>query len=349
MGPIRGAGQAWRLRAGENVAAPGIDRAGRGAGVISLHDRRAEAAFDAIAGDDPQIRAAKERAARFARSDLPVLLLAETGTGKDLFARAIHEAGRSGRPFIAINCGTLPAELLESELFGYAPGAFTGARARGQEGKLAAADGGTLFLDEVAEMPPALQALLLRVLEDGSYSRIGEVQQRSTRFRLVCATCRDLPALVEAGAFRRDLFHRINGAILELPPLRARTDLPALVTALLAAAAREQGTPAPTVAPAALEALCAHDWPGNVRELKMALRYALVLADGGTIDPHHLPALHRSPGLPQARARRQAEAEALASALAQAKGNLSEAARILGVARTTLYRMIARHGLRPAP
>jgi transcriptional regulator with PAS, ATPase and Fis domain len=195
----------------------------------------AHPAFAPILARDENVAQAKEQAARFAATPLPILLLAETGTGKELFAHAIHEAStRASGPFVPVNCGSLAPSLLEAELFGYAPGAFTGAARGGAEGRLGAAHGGTLFLDEAAEMPDALQAALLRVLDDGVYHRVGEARARRTDFRLICATCRDLAALVQSGAFRRDLFYRIQGACVTIPPLRERTDRVWLAEALLA-------------------------------------------------------------------------------------------------------------------
>ncbi|MCB1056392.1 MAG: sigma-54-dependent Fis family transcriptional regulator, partial [Acidobacteria bacterium] len=182
--------------------------------------------FASLLGSDPVMRRTKELAARIAPSNLPVLLLAETGTGKGLLARAIHNASGRGRgPLMDINCGALSPQLLESELFGYAPGAFTGAKRSGHEGKIHHAAGGTLFLDEVAEMSPSLQVMLLKVLEEGVYYRVGENQPRRSDFRLIAATCRDLDGLVADGTFRRDLYYRIRGATLTLPTLRERSDL----------------------------------------------------------------------------------------------------------------------------
>src|SRR3954468_9011799 len=257
--------------------------------------------LDALFGEDPGVVATKQAGARFARTRLPILLLAETGTGKDLLARAIHAlSSRRERPFVAINCGALSPHLLESELFGYAPGAFTDARREGHEGKIGAARGGTLFLDEVAEMPGPLQALLLRVLEDGTYYRVGENVPRQADVRLICATCRDLPRMVEEGAFRQDLFYRIAGACLSLPPVRERSDVRALVLHVLAdLAARDEaaGATDPRIAPEALDWMAGQGWPGNVRQIKTALQYGLTLADGGEIRPEHLPTLFstRSP------------------------------------------------------
>jgi transcriptional regulator of acetoin/glycerol metabolism len=320
------------------------------------------AAFARLVGDDPVLVESRRRAARFARTGLPVLLLAETGTGKDLMARAIHAASdRAAGPFVALNCGALPETLLESELFGYAPGAFTGARARGSEGKLGAASGGTLFLDEIAEMSPGLQATLLRVLEDGSYSRVGDARELRSSFRLVCATCKDLPRLVARGDFRSDLFYRIQGVELTLPPLRERRDLRLLAQGLLGDVARELGVAPRRLSEGAARELESRPWPGNVRELKTALRYAQVMAeDGATIERGDLPPLSAlswsaplastapststraaAPG----RRAAEAEGEALRRALDDTGGNLTATARALGVARSTLYRMMERHGL----
>ncbi|MBL8785894.1 MAG: sigma-54-dependent Fis family transcriptional regulator [Deltaproteobacteria bacterium] len=312
-------------------------------------------AFARISGSDPAIVEARSLAERFAKTALPVLLLAETGTGKELFARGIHAASpRAKGPFVAVNCGAISPTLLESELFGYGPGAFTGASPRGQIGRIGAAHGGTLFLDEVAEMSLAAQAALLRVLEDGSYARVGEPAGRQVDVRLVCATCRDLSAMVDEGKFRRDLYYRIRGAVLTLPPLRARRDIAELCRALAGDASLSE---------AALVALGRHTWPGNVRELKMTLEVARVMADGGVIEVAHLPADmfgRHVPGESVGRmsdtsaervpaqgigTRVDAERSALSAALMRAGGNLSGAARMLGVARTTLYRMLRRHGL----
>jgi transcriptional regulator of acetoin/glycerol metabolism len=299
---------------------------------------RAPSPFDAIASQDAAVNRAKEDAARFAVTSLAVLLLAETGTGKELFARAIHGASAQAQgPFVAVNCGSLTASLLESELFGYAPGAFTGASRSGAEGRLAAADGGTLFLDEIAEMPEPLQAAMLRVLDDGTYTRVGDTKPRKAQFRLICATCRDLPALVAQGKFRQDLFYRIFGACVTIPPLRQRSDRVWLAQQLLRAAAA--GAPA-SLGLDAQEWIEQHDWPGNVRELKSAVAHAVAMASGqgalgkASFPRPILPSVHREPEGTRTSILR----DAFAQALEASRGNVSEAARRLGVARSTLYR-----------
>jgi transcriptional regulator with PAS, ATPase and Fis domain len=313
-------------------------------------DDRLPEAFAPIVGSDSAIVAARSQAARFAPTDLPILLLAETGAGKEIFARAIHAGSVRGEgPFIAVNCGALTGTLLESELFGYGPGAFTGAAPTGRTGKLAAAHGGTLFLDEVGEMSLPAQAMLLRFLEDGTFYRVGEASERRADVRLIAATSRDLPSLVAEGRFRNDLYFRMRGVVLRLPALRNRNDRRELTLALLERIARSRSLPKPLgVSRAALDWIERHDWPGNVRELRTALEYAVVLAgDAPRIELWHLPieetVAPREPG----DLRAAAERSALLHALHQSRGNLSDAARALGVARSTLYRMLVRHALRP--
>jgi len=289
----------------------------------------------AILANDPGVVLAKKAAASFAATPLPVLLLAETGTGKELFARAIHGASpRRDRPFVAVNCGSLAPELLASELFGYAPGAFTGAARTGSEGRIAAADGGTLFLDEIAEMSKALQAVLLRVLDDGVYQRVGETRDRRADFRLVCATCRDLPAMVADGSFRSDLFYRIQGACVTIPPLRDRTDRVWLAEQLAGDGA--------LLGDDAKAWIDEHDWPGNVRELKSAVLHATALANGAAeIAREHFP---RPLVAPSSRGRSTTRKgivrEAIKATLAACAGNVSEAARRLGASRNTIYRAL---------
>ncbi|MCB9678087.1 MAG: sigma-54-dependent Fis family transcriptional regulator [Alphaproteobacteria bacterium] len=308
-----------------------------------------DGAFDSIAGVDPEVVSIRAQAARVARSTLPVLLLGETGTGKELLARGIHMASdRAGLPFVPVNCASLTPGLVHSELFGYVGGAFTGADPAGRPGRIASADGGTLFLDELADLPLSAQALLLRFLEDGTYRRVGEERLRSADVRLVCATCKDLARLVDEGAFRRDLYYRLRGASFALPPVRCRTDRAVLCRAVLSRLARELGLPrVPTLSTEAMAYVDRADWPGNVRELRMALHHAIVMSDGATIEPWHMPmeALERARTPVEVSSRDEADAAALRRALADADGNVSEAARTLGVARSTLYRMRRKYGL----
>ena len=299
---------------------------------------RIDDAFAAIFAEDTTVRRAIDWSRTLAPSELPVMLLAETGAGKELFARAIHTAsGRSG-PLVTVNCGALAPSLLETELFGYAPGAFTGAERAGRAGLFAAARGGTLFLDEVAEMSPAMQASLLRVLETGTFRRVGDTRLEHCDVRVICATCRDLPALVAAGTFRQDLYYRLKGATVAIPPLRDRTDVIALSHHLLDGVLE--------LAPVAADAIAAYAWPGNVRELKSALAVAKLCAGSGSaIELAHLPADLAAPATAQRGELDVAERETLRRALAECHGNLSEAARKLGIARSTLYRMMRRHQL----
>ena len=300
-------------------------------------------AFDGILALDPRVQRAKELAARFAKTRLPVLLLAETGTGKELFARAIHEESDvAGHPFVAVNCGALSPSLIASELFGYAPGAFTGAARSGAEGRISAANGGTLFLDEIAEMPEPLQAALLRVLDDGVYQRVGEAKERRASFRLICATCRDLPAMVAEGRFRSDLFYRIHGAAVTIPTLRDRSDAVWLAERFVEQLAT---APPPRLSPDAARFVATHDWPGNVRELKSAVLHALALSAGEeSIGPEHWPEVlitRRSSQPPvEPKTRKDIVRGAIESALHAAAGNVSEAARKLGVGRGTIYRAL---------
>lgn len=295
--------------------------------------------FETVLGQDPTLRRAKELAARLAKTSLPMLLLAETGTGKELFARAIHAASaRASGPFVAVNCGALSPTLIASELFGVAPFAFTGASRTGSEGRLAAAHGGTLFLDEIGEMPGELQAALLRVLESGVYQRVGETKDRRSDFRLVCATCRDLPTLVRRGTFRSDLFYRIHGASVRIPSLRDRTDILWLANELFARARAD--LPAPPFDRATQQFIQRHDWPGNVRELKSAMEHAAALAEE-IVGMEQLPQLLLSPpDLRPDTTRKGILQSAIEQTLEACAGNVSEAARRLGVGRGTVYRAL---------
>jgi transcriptional regulator with PAS, ATPase and Fis domain len=227
-----------------------------------------------------------------ARTDLPVLLLGESGTGKEVVAQGIHAASpRAAAPFVAVNCAALPRELIESELFGHVAGAFSGARRDGAIGKFEAADGGTLFLDEIGELPPAAQASLLRVLQEGEITRLGATAGRHVDVRIIAATNRDIPSAIAAGILRDDLYHRLNVLTLSLPPLRARRGDAVLLAHHFLSQAR--GTLAREFAPAVLQAFASYRWPGNVRELENLVKRLAALAEGAVITEDLLPAALR--------------------------------------------------------
>ncbi|MCO5172406.1 MAG: sigma-54 dependent transcriptional regulator [Planctomycetes bacterium] len=303
-----------------------------------------------LVAESPAMKEVMVRAARFARSDASVVILGESGAGKEVLARALHANGprRSG-PFIPVNVAALPAELLESELFGHVKGAFTGA-VSDKRGLMEAAAGGTLFLDEVAEMPLPLQAKLLRALQDGEVRRVGDVRPFTADVRVVCATHRDLARRVEQGLFREDLYYRLKVFTLRVPPLRERReDVLPLAAQLLDVA----GRPGVRFTRAAARALEEHRWPGNVRELQNAITHALALADGGEVDVEHLPdevtgqAPSRAPAEDGGALRTLAEVEQahVLRVLEACGGRQAEAARLLGVGRTTLWRKLRGYGL----
>jgi transcriptional regulator of acetoin/glycerol metabolism len=315
------------------------------------------AAADALAAldtGDAAMQAAIERARRVLDKPIPLLLQGESGVGKEVFARAVHGSGpRRAGAFVAVNCAALPETLIEAELFGYRPGAFTGAGRDGAPGRLREADGGTLFLDEIGDMPLPLQARLLRVLQERQVQPLGGGKAVAVDFQLICATHRRLRDEVAAGRFREDLYYRVNGLTLSLPALRDRSDQAALVAAML----REIEPTRPlALAPDVAAALAAHRWPGNLRQLAHALRTACALAgdDEAVIGWAHLPedlaedlAAARGPARvvddPEADLRTQA-GRCIEQVVAQSQGNLSEAARRLGISRNTLYRKL--RGLR---
>ncbi|WP_242371727.1 sigma-54 interaction domain-containing protein [Anaeromyxobacter sp. SG26] len=293
-----------------------------------------------LVAEGPAMQAALRRAHDFADSDAPVVVLGESGTGKEVVARALHAASpRGARPFVPVNVAALPAELLESELFGHVRGAFTGATAE-KEGLFEAADGGTLFLDEIAEMPLVLQAKLLRALEDGEIRRVGDTRAFGVDVRIVCATHRDLAQRVAEGRFREDLYYRLKVLVLRLPPLRERReDVLPLARQFLSAERR----PPAGLAPDAERLLLAYAWPGNVRELQNVMRHAAVLARGGEIRPEHLPEELLRPAAraePPARTLAEVEREHVLRVLEAFGGSQVEAARALGIGRNTLWRKL---------
>jgi len=291
-----------------------------------------------------------------------LLLQGESGSGKEVFARALHASGpRRDGPFVAVNCAALPESLIEAELFGYQGGAFTGARREGASGRVREAAGGTLFLDEIGDMPLAMQARLLRVLQDRAVTPLGGGKPVPVDFSLVCATHRSLRAAIDGGRFREDLYYRLNGLTLTLPPLRERDDLSPLVSNMLA-----ESLPGRAVAlsPALARAFAGHRWPGNLRQLANALRTACALLgdDEPEIDWPHLPddlaadlaadqrrarELPREPELIDTGAHLRTQQDAtVRRVLDTCGGNLSEAARRLGISRNTLYRRLRAAGLK---
>ncbi|HEX2013445.1 MAG TPA: sigma 54-interacting transcriptional regulator, partial [Roseateles sp.] len=313
-------------------------------------------ALAALDGGDASLQGQIERARRVLDKPIALLLQGESGVGKELFARACHDSGsRRGRPFVALNCAALPEGLIEAELFGYRPGAFTGAAREGAPGRLREAQGGTLFLDEIGDMPLPMQARLLRVLQERQVQPLGGGAPVALDFALICATHRPLRREVEAGRFREDLFYRINGLALRLPPLRERSDLAALVARLLREIAPQREI---ALASALLQDFRRYRWPGNVRQLANALRTACALLGDAEllIGPQHLPDdLAEDLGgaaAPAAQAAVDAEADLRLHARRQIErvlqdcaGNVSEAARRLGISRNTLYRQLRAQGL----
>jgi transcriptional regulator of acetoin/glycerol metabolism len=324
-------------------------------------ERPAQVSFAQLDSGDPQVAAVVDKVRRVTGWDIPVLIHGETGTGKELLARAIHEDGpRRNAPFVAVNCAAIPEGLIESELFGYEEGAFTGARRKGNIGRILQADGGTLFLDEIGDMPLALQARLLRVLQERTVTPLGAVKSHPVHLAIICATHRKLKERVAAGTFREDLYYRVNGLSVTLPPLRSRSDIRVLIDRILRQESR--GRPVPTVAPDLMALFERHPWPGNIRELTNILRMALVMAAGEqALGREHVPEdffdeLEGAPELNTASRPAVATSESLTEtdlasltrqaiqcALEQNNGNMSAAARQLRVSRNTLYRRLHHH------
>jgi len=306
--------------------------------------------FGQIIGKSKPMRELFALLENVAETDSTVLIYGESGTGKELVARALHYNGpRREGPFVAVNCAALPEALLESELFGYERGAFTGAT-RSKPGRFELADGGTLFLDEVGEMGLAVQAKLLRVLDQKEFERLGGTKTIRVDVRIIAATNRDLEADVASGRFRRDLFYRLNVVSIHLPPLRERReDIPLLVEHFVRKFGEKMGRKVRSVSPEAMRLLMDYDWPGNVRELENAIEHAFVMMRGDTILPEDLPETIRerkASVVPGGRGLLEdGERQALLAALEQAGWNRGEAARILGISRTTLWRKMRKHGL----
>lgn len=336
--------------------------------------------FDDLVGDSLPMQLVKQLGRRAAASNIPVLILGESGVGKEVVARALHGASdRAGRPFVAVNCGALPANLVESILFGHEKGAFTGAVEKHQ-GKFREADGGVLFLDEIGELPLDMQVKLLRAIQEGEIDPVGGKRPVRIDVRLISATNRDLSERVKAGAFREDLYYRLNVFPIEAPPLRERReDIPALTDHFIARFNVEENKRVAGCSPETLRMLVEHDWPGNVRQLENAVYRAIVLADQPWLQPHDFPAISGltaplAPAVPPAlrvpprqespapapavespvrilddlghlRTLEEIERDLIQHAIGVYAGHMTEIAKRLGIGRSTLYRKLREQGL----
>jgi DNA-binding NtrC family response regulator len=315
--------------------------------------------FENIVGHSGALRSVLDVVSKVARTDSTVLVTGESGTGKELIARAIHyNSRRVERRLVTVNCGAIPEELLESELFGHVRGAFTNA-VSSREGRFSLANGGTIFLDEIGDMSPNLQVKLLRVLQEQTYEPVGSSKSETVNVRVIAATNQDLGTAIREGRFREDLFYRLNVIPIEVPPLRQRReDIPLLVLHFLDVLNQERGTKIDSISDAALEVLCRYDWPGNVRELENLMERMTVLRGGGEIDIDDLPESVRRVPAPVFEAESFAgsevdfrgvvdrfQSELIRDALAKTGGNKKEAAEYLGLNRTTLIEKIKKLGL----
>jgi len=340
-----------------NLAAAGVHNAAQHQEIVRENRglRESLRTHGEIIGNSAALRQVTDMVNRVAASNATVLLLGETGTGKELTGRQVHlSSPRCDRPFIAINCAALPETLLESELFGYEKGAFTGAHAT-KMGRFEMADGGTLFLDEIGDISMSTQVKLLRVLQEKEYVRVGGTKTISTDVRIVAATNRDLDKAMKDGAFREDLYYRLNVFPIHLPPLRnRREDIPLLVEHFVNRGATELGCPKPEVSDEAVALLAGYHWPGNLRELQNVVERAVLLADGETIRRSHLPR-EVTGGEPVASvgesesSLRGYEKAMIVKALQDADWNQTRAAQALGISRDNLrYRVKKYHIVKPA-
>lgn len=327
--------------------------------------RASAASLDMLNSGDPQVALAIQQIKQVLNRDIPILIQGETGTGKELFARAIHEAStQNDKPWVAVNCAALPEGLIEAELFGYEEGAFTGAKRKGSAGKIEQADGGTLFLDEIGDMPLSLQARLLRVLQERAVTPLGSTKSIPVHFSLISATNQKLKQKVASGEFRSDLYYRLNGLSVYLPALRERTDLAQLIKIILQT---EQVSDA-NIQPQAMQVLAQHPWPGNIRQLHNVMRTALALASGAPIAVEHFthdfieeyqshqaknmadltaiaPQKMPAPTALSLQGLKEVADDAIKAAMLQQAGNITAVARQLGISRNTLYRKLRLLGL----
>jgi PAS domain S-box-containing protein len=308
-----------------------------------------------IVGNSPEISELKKLALKAARTKAPVLLMGESGTGKELFAHAIHHASqRRLHPFVRLNCAAIPKDLLEAELFGYEPGAFTGAGNKGKPGKFELAHRGTIFLDEISDLPLEMQPKLLRVIEEKETERLGGTRLTKLDFRLIVATHENLEKCAEQGKFRKDLYYRLNVIPIQIPPLRERKeDIPIIAEYLVDLLNRDLGMSVKKISPGVLNIFQQYDWPGNVRELMNVLERALYSIDEDTIQPLHLPFFLQSlthisnnhqPTLLK-HLKDDMEREALLHAIRVSKDNKNRAARLLGIHRTALYKKMKKFNI----
>ncbi|MBP1762414.1 MAG: norR 17, partial [Firmicutes bacterium] len=315
--------------------------------------------FGDIVGQSKAIKQAIETGKRFANTPETILLIGESGTGKELFAQAIHNQFRPNGPFMAVNCAAMPKNLIESELFGYEGGSFTGADRTGRPGKIELANGGTLFLDEIGDMPLEIQAVLLRVLEDKHVTRIGGKQSKKVDFRVVAATNRNLYEMVKDKTFREDLYFRLSVLPVTLPPLRARGNDPLLLSRyFIEDYCRKNGFRIPDISPDAQKLILKYDWPGNVRQLQNAIYYAVNTVQGNTIEPQNLPEFILFESHPEIKgvsgtttvdmggeplSIKKLEKAAIDLALLQSHNSIPRAAEMLGMSKATLYRKLKEY------
>ncbi len=316
-----------------------------------LQSMRQPDALSGLITRDPEVLRVCRLIEKVANANVTVLVLGESGTGKELLARGVHQASpRRNERFVAINCAAIPENLLESELFGYEKGAFTGA-AKTTPGKIETADKGTLFLDEIGDLPLALQAKLLRFLQERVFERVGGRQEIAIDVRIVCATHQDLQGLIKAGRFREDLYYRLAEIVTTIPPLRARVgDAALLANAFVRRFAQEHNRGTMSLSADALRAIEAHAWPGNVRELENCIKRAVIMTDGNQIGVDDVGLASESAENPLAfdlrTIRDEAEKRAVITVLARANGNVVKAAEMLGISRPTLYDLMHRFGLK---
>jgi transcriptional regulator of acetoin/glycerol metabolism len=296
---------------------------------------------------DPKLSSALQKAVLVKNRDLPVLIHGETGSGKEHFAQTLHNSSaRRDKPFIAVNCAAIPDSLIESELFGYTPGAFTGACAKGKQGLIKQANGGTLFLDEIGDMPLNLQTRLLRVLSEGEVAPLGATRAEKIDVQIICASHKDIEVLVRQGLFREDLYFRLSGARFDLPPLRERSDKLNLINSFLESESRRVQVSL-QISEDALERLLTYSWPGNVRQLHHALRYASAVSFDGTVRIEDLPITLQTPESSKSLelASGPPERQMLIDVLVRHRWKPVLAAREMGISRATLYRKVKHHGI----